>query len=678
MIKVEKLSYSFPTKDLYNKVSFSIEENQHAVLIGSNGTGKTTLVQILMNPDEFLYDGKVKKNIEGRIGYVSQLEKAEKDREITVFDFLAEDFVQLQTEMEAVCTEMETAEDFDVLMERYQQLLDESMAMDVDHYESNIHKELKTAGLSELADLSISVISGGEYKLLQVIRQMLKKPALLIMDEPDAFLDFGNLTGLKNLINSYQGTLLVITHNRYLLNHCFDKILHLEGADIQEFEGNFIEYNFALLAKKIELQELSAKQQEEIERSRKVVERMRGEASKFANASLGRALHAKVSYLERLEARKIKDPFVDLRQPEIVLPMLHESKLFENEVRDEESAKYNLVENNLNENELAKDVLAEGNSTKSELEKTQTMESGLPDCNLTNDEVAERESVEKKLAENELTDVNSQKDNQEPATVLTVNDYTISFEDTLLENISFTLKANEKVAIVGGNGTGKTTLLHDIFENKKDSIWISPDVELGFLSQIHGDMLNENHTVYEEMEEIGEGSDTSVAFENRKEIEEYLAKYCFEEDMLSNKLGVLSGGEKNLLQLAKIERSHAGLLLLDEPTSHLDTYAQLALEKAIAEYEGAVLMVCHDFYTIVNCADYVLFVEDKGIRKMRIRSFRKMIYEDHFKMEYLELDQKKKELEQRIDGYLLKHDFESARSVCEQLEEVVTRMKSKM
>lgn len=611
MIKVEKLSYSFPTKDLYNKVSFSIEDNQHAVLIGSNGTGKTTLVQILMNPDEFLYEGKVKNNIEGRIGYVSQIEKADKQRDITVFDFLAEDFVQLQTEMEAVCAEMETAEEFDTLMERYQQLLDESMAMDADHYESNIYKELKTAGLSELADLSISIISGGEYKLLQVIRQMLKKPALLIMDEPDVFLDFGNLTGLKNLINSYQGTLLVITHNRYLLNHCFDKILHLEGADIQEFEGNFIEYNFAILAKKIELQELSAKQQEEIERSRKVVERMQGAASKFANASLGRALHAKVSYLERLEARKIKDPFVELRQPEIVLPKLH-CENTENEVNESEKG-------------LAKSDLA----------------------------------VEK----------------DEPKVVLTVKDYSVSFEDTLLENICFDLKENEKVAIVGGNGTGKSTLLQDIFRNNHKGIEIASDVEIGFLSQIHGDMLNENHTVYEEMEEIGDGSDFRVSFKNRREIAEYLAKYCFEEDMISNKISMLSGGEKNLLQLAKIERSHAGLLLLDEPTSHLDTYAQFALEKAIAEYQGTVLMVCHDFYTIVNCADYVLFVEGKNIRKMRIRSFRKMIYEDHFKMEYLELEQKKKELEQCIEGHLLKHDFESARSVCEQLENVVARMK---
>ena len=119
----------------------------------------------------------------------------------------------------------------------------------------------------------------------------------------------------------YDGTLLAVTHNRYLLNHCFDKVLHLENADIQEFDGNFAEYNFALLAQKIELQEKAAKQQEEIERNEKIVERMRSTASKYANATAGRALHARVSYLERLEARKIKDPFVELRSPKIILPV---------------------------------------------------------------------------------------------------------------------------------------------------------------------------------------------------------------------------------------------------------------------------------------------------------------------------------------------------------------------
>ncbi|MBR6615873.1 MAG: ABC-F family ATP-binding cassette domain-containing protein, partial [Lachnospiraceae bacterium] len=150
--------------------------------------------------------------------------------------------------------------------------------------------------------------------------------------------------------------------------------------------------------------------------------------------------------------------------------------------------------------------------------------------------------------------------------------------------------------------------------------------------------------------------------------------YCFDSDMLKNKIEVLSGGEKNLLQLAKIGCSNAGLLLLDEPTSHLDIYSQAALEKALADYKGTVLMVSHDFYSIVNTMDYVLYVEEKTIRKMRVRSFRKMIYKDYFEQEYLELEQKKKELEMRIEECLRAHDFEKAKAVSEELEVIVRKM----
>lgn len=613
MIKVEKLSYAFPEKDLYKEVSFTIEDGQHAVLIGSNGTGKTTLVDMLLNDEKYLYDGKIIRDMEGRYGYTSQFDRAEKEQDMTVFEFLAEDFVKLQKDMEDVCKEMETAEELDALMERYQQILDESMSMDADNYESNIRKELKVAGLQNLEELKLSAISGGEYKLLQVIKQILRMPSILIMDEPDVFLDFENLNGLSSLINSYKGTILAITHNRYLLHHCFNKILHLEDCDIQEFEGSFIEYNFSLLAKKVELQEQVAKEQEEIERNQKIVDKLRANATRVTSASRGKALHARVSYLERLEARRIKAPFVNLRQPKIVLP------------------------------EVAEFVSAEMLQAEAEAESATTglMEAGEP--------IREEKKV-----------------------VLQVNNYEVAYEEVLLKNVCFELREGEKVAIVGPNGTGKTTLLRDIYKNNSPFISVDSEAKLGFLSQIHGEMLNESNTIYEEMEGILK--DGKQVFTTHAQIAEYLKDYYFEVDMLSSKIEVLSGGEKNLLQLAKIAVSDANLLLLDEPTSHLDTYSQIALEKAIADYKGTVLMVSHDFYTIANCVDYVLFVEDKSIRKMRIRSFRKMIYENHFSKDYLELEQKKKELEARIENLLKENDYESAKDLCEELEAVVEKM----
>lgn len=576
MIKVDKLSYSFPQKNLYNDISFTLEDGQHCAFIGTNGSGKSTLIDIFMDPEKYLFDGSLEIDPSCRIGYVRQFQEIDKTQDITVFEYLAENFIKLQNEITAICTEMETSPDIETLLEKYQDALDEFESINGDDFENIIDKKLNLIELIKYKNLSISQLSGGEFKLIQVIKSMLTNPDLLIMDEPDVFLDFKNLNALKNLINAHKGTLLVITHNRYLLNHCFNKILHLENMEIQEFDGNYINYNFSLLQTKIELQELAAADTEEIERNEILIDRLRELASENAEQFRGKTLRARVKFQERLEKRRIKAPFVEIKQPNIIF--------------------------------------------------------------ITTDEVEEK-------------------------TALKVTDYELSFDEVLLKDVNFEIKSTDKVAIVGANGAGKTTLFQTIFNNNNSSIEINENIKIGYLSQIQGQTLNYSNTIADEFFDIG--------FKTYDDIKEYLEGYNFDEELLNQKIGTLSGGEKNLIQLAKISEVGADLLLLDEPTSHLDTYSQIALEKAIKNYKGAILMVSHDYYTIANCMDYVLFIENKKIRKININHFKDIIYANHFNKDYLKIEQKKKSVETKIELALRDNNFLLAQSLCEDLEKII-------
>ena len=577
LIQVENLSFGFRAKDLYKDVSFSLEAGQHCALIGSNGTGKSTLVEILTDPEEYLYDGKIIIDKSCRIGYASQFSVRDKLSGRTVFEYLSERFTELQEQIAAACDEMAQAEDLEASYAKYQQLLDRNEAMGGDDYESNISKKLAAAGMSGLADTKLHEISGGEYKLLQIMREMLQVPDLLILDEPDAFLDFGNLAGLCQLINGYKGTMLVITHNRYLLNHCFNKILHLENGDLQEFDGTYTEYRCSILREKLALKLQNIEEQDEIARTQEMVDILRKRASEKVNPVIGRSVNAKQSQLDRLVARQIKAPFIEIREPEIVLP----------EVRPE----------------------GEGS---------------------------------------------------EP--VLSVTDYQVSFDEDLLEHVDFQLMPGEKAALIGANGTGKTTLVRDILRNDDPAIHIDENISYACLSQLQEESLEEEKTVYEIMQDAG--------FMTRDEVRRCLAKYCLSEECMDQKAGQLSGGEKNLLQIALLAASDAQLLILDEPTSHLDLYAQTALEKAIADYKGAVLMVTHDFYLAAGCADFILLVEDNTVRRMRARKFRKMVYDRYFYSAYLETDRRKQELEAAITEAFKNNDLTAVDKLCGQLEEL--------
>lgn len=579
MIKAEHLSFSFPQKELYKDISFTLEAAQHCAFIGTSGSGKSTLTDILMDPERYLFEGRLEIDPTCSIGYVSQFSQPEKTKDTTVFEYIGEEFIKVQNEINSILAEMETSSDMDSLLERYQLALDAFDAMDGNDYESNINKKLNLANLMKLKDVRVSDLSGGEFKLIQVMKEMLSRPDFMIMDEPDVFLDFDNLNSLKNLINAHKGILLVVTHNRYLLNHCFNKILHLENKEIQEFDGRYIDYNFSLLQTKIELQELAIAEEEEIARNESIVNNLRAIATYNSEASRGRALKARVKFQERLEARRIKAPFVEIKQPDIRFSIDHE------------------------------------------LEDT---------------------------------------------TVITVNNYSVSFDELLLENVTFEIKSTDKVALIGANGTGKTTLLREIYRNNHDAIEVNPDAKVTYLSQLQGEMLKDSNTILEEFIDAG--------FATYDEIRSHLSSYGFEGEILNQKIESLSGGEKNMLQLAKVSASKANVLLLDEPTSHLDTYTQIALENAIQNYKGSILMISHDFYSVVNGMDYVLIIDGKTIRKMTIKKFKKMIYARHFDKDYLELEQNKKAVETKIELALKAANFEQAQGLMDELEELIKQL----
>ncbi len=528
MIKFEEVSFGFPDKNLYNQICFEIEEREHVALIGSNGTGKSTLVDMIVRTDDYLYDGRIIKDDAIRIGFVSQFVNHE-CTEKTVYEFLAEPFVELQKKSDEICAQMENADNMDEVYERYQNCLDEMEAIDAYNYDTNIRKQLATARIAEIENNTLDKISGGEFKLLSIIRNMLLKPQLLIMDEPDAFLDFENTLGLSKLINGYEGTILVITHSRLLLSQCFNKILHLENEELQEFPGTFAEYNQAMLETKINMKEQATKDEAFIEVQKKVVDKMRKDATRVDSAGKGRQLKARVSYLERLEARKAKNPFIEEHNYDFSFQQTDETREDEN--------------------------------------------------------------------------------------IIEVTGYSLEYDKVLLSDVSFTIKAGEKVAIVGANGTGKTSLIRDMYNMMKQR----DDISVRMFDQIYDERDKQK----------------------------------------------LSGGERNIKRLKAIAQAKADVIFLDEPTSHLDTYAQIALEKALDEYRGTVIMVSHDFYTIANIAQRILILENGTLREMSGRSYRRSIYKKYFESDIFEQERIRKEKEIRINALLKAGRYEEARAVLE-------------
>lgn len=517
VLSCNNISKEFVTGPVLKDVSFHINDNEKAAIVGINGAGKSTLLKIIINEmsadsgDVFLAKGAV-------IGYLAQHQNI--DTEMTIFDVMLEvkkDILELSDKMRDLEAKMKQAEGaaLDAIYEDYSRATHEFELKNGYAYKSEITGILKGLGFDEEDfNRKVNTLSGGQKTRAYLARLLLSKPDIILLDEPTNHLDMKAIGWLETYLKNFNGAVLIVAHDRYFLDGVAEKIIELNNCKATTFLGNYTDY--ANKKKALREAELKAylNQQKEIAHQEAVIEKLR---------SFNRE-----KSIKRAESReKVLDKIERVNKPTEI----------------DASMKISLKPHK----ESGKDVLNVENLTK-------------------------------------------------------------SFDEVLFENISFEIKKGERVAIIGGNGTGKTTLLkiiNGLLLPDSGKIKLGTNVEIGYYDQEH-QVLNADKNLFDEISD-------DYPYLNNTEIRNVLASFLFTKDDVFKLVGSLSGGEKGRLSLAKLMLSEANFLLLDEPTNHLDITSKEILEDALNNYEGTVLYVSHDRYFINKTATRILDLTNKQL-----------------------------------------------------------------
>ncbi|TCT15331.1 ATP-binding cassette subfamily F protein 3 [Natranaerovirga pectinivora] len=518
ILACKNISKSFGITPILNNVSFHIEKGEKIGLVGVNGAGKTTLFKILsghITPDE----GQIIIPNQINLGYLSQ--EQDLNSNSTIYDEMLDskkDILELEIKIKTVEKKMKeaTSTQLETLMNEYAKLQQKFEDLDGYSYQSEIRGVLKGLGfVTEDHSKTINTLSGGQKTRVSLAKLLLMKPDLILLDEPTNHLDMNSISWLENYINTYDGSLIIISHDRYFLNKTVNKIIEIENTQCKIFIGNYSDYaEKKAIDRDVQLKHYM-NQQKEIKKQEEVITQLR---------SFNREKSVKRARSREKALNKI-------------------------------------------------DVL----------DKPQELK----------------------------TDMNLQLEPQVISgnDVLAVNSISKSFDDRMIfENISFDIKKGDKIALIGDNGTGKTTILKIILgelEGNTGDVKLGSKVKCGYFDQEYTSLTDSNNLI----EEI------SNAYPNMKtgEIRNILAAFLFIGDDVFKQVYQLSGGEKGRLSLAKLMLSEANFLLLDEPTNHLDIFSKEVLENALNQYTGTILYISHDRYFINRTATRVLELTPTGV-----------------------------------------------------------------
>jgi ATP-binding cassette subfamily F protein 3 len=516
MISIHSLSYYVGGRALYKDANLFIRPDDKIGLIGLNGRGKSTLLKLIhgdLTPDE----GTISKSKNCTIGFLNQdqLSFHTTDSILKVAMGAFRDVMNLEREIEKLIRELELAYDEDkvVLLGRLQEQYERAGGYAL---QSKAEEVLEGIGFST-HDLHRPMVefSGGWRMRVMLAKLLLEKPSLLMLDEPTNHLDLPSIEWVENYLRSYEGALLIVSHDRRFLDNIINKTVEVTRQQLIAYEGN---YSFYLKEKALreEIQQNAYEnQQAKIRQAERFIERFRAKASK------ARQVKSKEKALERME--RIEEVVHDTAE---IRFRFHFSQ-------------------------------------------------------------------------------------QPGRIIITLNNVSKQYGNlTIFHQTSALVQRGDKIALIGANGRGKSTLLRilagtEAFEGERS---VGYNVHMSFYAQHQIEALNLENEILEELKQAGSGK-------TEQQLRNVLGCFLFSDEDQFKKIKVLSGGEKSRVALAKTLISEANFLLLDEPTNHLDFISENILIQALQQYSGSFVVVSHNRHFISQVANKIWYIENHQIKE---------------------------------------------------------------
>ncbi|WP_010677818.1 ABC-F family ATP-binding cassette domain-containing protein [Bacillus timonensis] len=494
ILTVSNVSHGFGDRAIFNDVSFRLLKGEHIGLVGANGEGKSTFMNIItgkLEPDA----GKIEWSKNVRVGYLDQHTVLEKG--MTIRDVLNSAFKYLfdmEAEMNDLYGKMgdATPEELEKMLEDVGTIQDTLTNNDFYVIDAKVDEIARGLGLEDIGlERDVQDLSGGQRTKVLLAKLLLEKPDILLLDEPTNYLDEQHIIWLKRYLQEYENAFILISHDIPFLNSVINLIYHMENQELNRYVGDYDNFQNVYEVKKQQLEAAYKKQQQEISELKDFVARNKARVS-TRNMAMSR--QKKLEKMDVIELAKEKPkPEFHFRTGKTSSKLIFETK-----------------------------------------------------------------------------------------------DLVIGYDDPLSKPLNLRMERGQKIALVGANGIGKTTLLRSILGMNKP---LSGTVELG-----------ENQEIGYFEQEIKEANYNTCIEEiwsefpsfNQYEVRAALAKCGLTTKHIESKVEVLSGGEKAKVRLCKLINKETNILLLDEPTNHLDVDAKDELKRALKEYKGSMLLICHE------------------------------------------------------------------------------------